>query len=218
MASVPVHYAQHVRELIGRPCGLDRQAPPPAPLAAVPRPGDLAAVQGGVGGGGGGGGGAGGGGGGGGGSGGGAASLAPGLGSPKAPAPAPSSSKGNAEELFANANKDAAKELNALASLIRPAAPVDTFKLNLFNDGGGGSMSSAGAGGSAAAEKTSTSAVRQDAIQFDGDAGNKASGLADIMSGFGIAEGGTGAGAAAAAGGGAAADEQDDLLALMDGA
>jgi hypothetical protein len=53
---------------------------------------------------------------------------------------------------------------------------------------------------------------RYEVIQFDGDAGNKASGLADIMGSFSVdnKKGG--------AAGGAEEEEEDDLLALMDAA
>lgn len=118
--------------------------------------------------------------------------------------------KGNAEEMMENASKDAANELNALAGLIRPSAPVDTFKLNLFGEGSAASSGGVGAG-SASKVAGSMSSSRYEVIQFDGDAGNKASGLADIMGSFSLDDKKVGAGKATE-------EEEDDLLALMDAA
>lgn len=118
--------------------------------------------------------------------------------------------KGNAEELMENASMDAANELNALAGLIRPSAPVDTFKLNLFGEGSAASSGGTG-GGSASKGAASISSSRYEVIQFDGDAGNKASGLADIMGSFTVDDKKVGAGEAKE-------NEDDDLLALMDAA
>lgn len=165
----------HLVPLGGNMYAKDRQAPPPAPLQHVSR-GD------GFGG-----------------------AVAPSEGGAAGTVTATTSSKGNADELMAKANKDAASELNVLAGLIRPAAPVDTFKLNLF--GGEGSAPTSGGGGSGGTPLKGASSAAY-VIQFDGDSGNKD--LADIMGSFSVTD--------KKAGAGGTEEEEDDLLTLMDGA
>ena len=190
----------HPVPLGGNMYARDRQAAPPAPLNHHPRENvGNGHANGGGGGGGGGDGGSGG--------GGGGARVGP----PEAAKEI--ITKGNAEEIMENAGKDAANELNALAGLIRPSAPVDTFKLNLFGEGSGASSGGGGGGGGGGGVSTSSSkGASSMVIQFDGDAGNKASGLADIMGSFSVDDKKGGAG------GGKGEEEEDDLLALMDAA
>ena len=108
-----------------------------------------------------------------------------------------------ADQLFESAGKEGARELNALAGLIRPKRDDDTFKLNLFGDRGGGG----GGGGSGNA------ATNDDVIVFGGDEGNRETGLADVIKSFSLDEPKNGA-----AGAVQDEDDDDDLLALMDGA
>lgn len=111
--------------------------------------------------------------------------------------------RGVADQLFESAGKEGARELNALAGLIRPKRDDDTFKLNLFGDRGGGG----GGGGSGNA------ATNDDVIVFGGDEGNRQTGLADVIKSFSLDEPKNGA-----AGAVQDEDDDDDLLALMDGA
>ena len=111
--------------------------------------------------------------------------------------------RGVADQLFESAGKEGARELNALAGLIRPKQDDDTFKLNLFGDRGGGG----GGGGSGNA------ATNDDVIVFGGDEGNRETGLADVIKSFSLDEPKNGA-----AGAVQDEDDDDDLLALMDGA
>ena len=109
---------------------------------------------------------------------------------------------------MANAGRGAATELDALAGLIRNKAPVDAFKLNLFggDDGGeGGAGGGVGAGGFGGG--------RSSVIEFKGDAGNKASGLTEVMRSFKIDKTPPGKRPPPPPD-----DDEDDLLALMDGA
>jgi hypothetical protein len=184
----------HPVPLGGNMYAKDRQAPSPAPLAFVPRNGEFRS---------------------GGGDWAGNAAATPAAGWDGGARSPPAAetvlvTKGNAEAIMEHAGKGAANELNALAGLIRPSAPVDTFKLNLFGEGSAVSSSGAGGGGGGGASKGTSPAVHHDVIQFDGDAGNKASGLADIMGSFSV---GDPSGAAAGQ-----EEEDDDLLALMDAA
>ena len=133
--------------------------------------------------------------------------VATGVSRPKASSSSSSAtSKGAAEELMANAGRGAATELDALAGLIRNAAPVDAFKLTLFGgDDGGEGGASAGGGGFGGG--------RSRVIEFKGDAGNQASGLTEVMRSFKIDKTPPGKRAPPPPD-----DDEDDLLALMDGA
>ena len=141
--------------------------------------------------------------------------AAPGVSRPKASSSsAAAASKGAAEELMANAGRGAATELDALAGLIRNKAPVDAFKLNLFggDDGGEGGVG-VGVGAGAGVGGGGFGGGRSSVIEFKGDAGNKASGLTEVMRSFKIDKTPPGKRAPPPPD-----DDEDDLLALMDGA
>jgi len=174
----------------GNMYAMDRQAEPPAPFAAasaVSSGRDTARDRGG--------------------DGGAPPRVATGVSRPKASSSSSAAtSKGAAEELMANAGRGAATELDALAGLIRNAAPVDAFKLTLFGgDDGGEGGASAGGGGFGGG--------RSRVIEFKGDAGNQASGLTEVMRSFKIDKTPPGKRAPPPPD-----DDEDDLLALMDGA